>query len=44
MAARKSVRYASDKVKGMKGSRLVLVIGYFEGRKHLPVIELKRVA
>ena len=32
------------KIMGKKGSRLVLVIGYFEGRKHLPVIELKRVA
>jgi putative transposase len=32
------------KIKGRKGSKLVLVIGYFEGRKHLPVIELKRVA
>ena len=31
-------------IKGRRGSKLVLVIGYFEGRKHLPVIELKRVA
>jgi transposase InsO family protein len=32
------------KIKGKRGSKLVLVIGFFEGRKHLPVIELKRVA
>jgi hypothetical protein len=32
------------KIKGRRGSKLLLVVGYFEGRKHLPVIELKRVA
>jgi transposase InsO family protein len=32
------------KIDGRAGSKLVLVVGYFEGRKHLPVIELKRVA
>jgi hypothetical protein len=32
------------KVLGRKGAKLVLVIGLFEGRRHLPVIELKRVA
>jgi transposase InsO family protein len=32
------------KIKGRRGAKLVLVIGFIEGRKHLPVIELKRVA
>jgi putative transposase len=32
------------KVKGKIGAHLVLVIGYYEGRMHLPVVELKRVA
>ena len=32
------------KVQGKNGSKLVLVIGFYEGRKHLPVIELKRAA
>ena len=32
------------KIKGKKGSRLILIVGFFEGRKHLPVVELKRVA
>ena len=31
-------------IKGKKGSKLVLVIGYFEERNHLPIIELKRSA
>jgi len=31
-------------IQGKSGSRLVLVIGFYEGRKHLPIIELKRVA
>ena len=36
--------FPQTRIKGRKGSKLVLVIGYFEGRKNLPVIELKRVA
>jgi transposase InsO family protein len=32
------------KIKGKTGTKLVLEIGFYEGRKHLPVIELKRVA
>jgi hypothetical protein len=31
-------------IKGRKGSKQVIVIGYSEGRNHYPVIELKRVA
>lgn len=32
------------KIKGETGARLVLIVGFFEGRRHLPVIELRRVA
>lgn len=32
------------KVKGHRGCRLVLQIAFMEGRRHLPVVELKRVA
>jgi putative transposase len=32
------------RVKGKTGAKLVLVIGFYEGKKHLPVIELKRAA
>jgi transposase InsO family protein len=32
------------KIKGRRGCRLVLQIAFMEGRRHLPVIELKRVA
>ena len=32
------------RVKGKRGVRLNLVIGYLEGRKHLPVIELRNAA
>jgi len=31
-------------IKGKRGVRLNLVIGYLEGRKHLPVIELRKAA
>jgi len=31
-------------VNGKQGSKLVLTIGFYEGRKHLPIIELQRVA
>ncbi|MBU0753987.1 MAG: DDE-type integrase/transposase/recombinase [Planctomycetes bacterium] len=32
------------KIKGKTGVKMELVIGHYKGRKHLPVIELKRVA
>jgi hypothetical protein len=32
------------KIEGKRGMRLSLVIGYLEGRKHLPVIELRKAA
>jgi transposase InsO family protein len=32
------------KIKGNPGTEFVLVIGFLEGRRHLPIIELKRVA
>ena len=32
------------RIKGKRGGRLNLVIGYLEGRKHLPVIELRKAA
>jgi len=32
------------RIKGTRGARLVLQIGFFEGRRHLPVIELERAA
>jgi hypothetical protein len=31
-------------VKGKRGARLRLVVGYLEGRKHLPIAELRRAA
>jgi putative transposase len=31
-------------IKGERGANLSLIIGYLEGRRHLPVIELKRAA
>ena len=30
--------------KGRRGAKLTLVVGYVEGRKHLPVVELRRAA
>lgn len=32
------------KVKGKRGARVQLVVGFLEGRKHLPIVELKRAA
>jgi len=32
------------KIKGVPGSEFVLVIGFLEGRRHLPIIVLKHVA
>jgi transposase InsO family protein len=32
------------KIKGRRGVRLELHVGYFEGRKHLPVVELRKAA
>jgi len=32
------------KIKGNPGAEFVLIIGFLEGRRHLPMIELKRVA
>ena len=32
------------KFKVQTGAKLILDIGFYEGRKHLPVVELKRVA
>jgi transposase InsO family protein len=31
-------------IRGKRGTELVLVVGYVEGRRHLPVIELRRAA
>jgi putative transposase len=31
-------------IKGRRGAKLTLVVGYREGRKHLPVVELRRAA
>lgn len=31
-------------IKGKRGRRLTLSVGYLEGRKHLPVIELELAA
>ena len=31
-------------VKGRRGSRLKLVVGHIDGRRHLPIAELKRAA
>ena len=32
------------KVKGRRGGRFALQIAFMEGRRHLPIIELKRTA
>ena len=32
------------RIKGRRGATLTLVVGDLEGRKHLPVVELRRVA
>ena len=31
-------------IKGRRGAKLTLVVGYLNGRKHLPVVELRRAA
>ncbi len=31
-------------IKGRRGAKLTLVVGYLEGRKHLPIVELRRAA
>jgi hypothetical protein len=31
-------------VQGKRGTRLSLIIGYLEGRRHLPVFELRQAA
>ncbi len=31
-------------IRGRCGARILLALGYVEGRMHLPVVELKRVA
>ena len=31
-------------IRGRRGTRLTLVVGYLEGRQHLPVVELRRAA
>ena len=31
-------------IRGQRGQRLALVVGYLEGRRHLPVVELREAA
>lgn len=32
------------KIRGARGTKLTLVVGYLEGRRHLPVVELRKAA
>ena len=41
---RSSCAAPQAQIKGRRGARLTLVVGYLEGRKHLPVVELRRAA
>ena len=41
---RSSCAAPQAQIKGRRGAKLTLVIGYLEGRKHLPVVELRRAA
>ncbi|MEE8241338.1 MAG: integrase core domain-containing protein [Nitrospirales bacterium] len=41
---RSSCAAPQAQIKGRRGAKLTLVVGYLEGRKHLPVVELRRAA
>ena len=41
---RSSCAAPQAQIKGRRGARLTLVVGYLEDRKHLPVVELRRAA
>ena len=41
---RSSCAAPQTQIKGRRGARLTLVVGYLGGRKHLPVVELRRAA
>ncbi len=41
---RSSCAVPQAQIKGRRGAKLTLVVGYLEGRKHLPIVELQRAA
>ena len=41
---RSSCAAPQAQIRGRRGAKLTLVIGYLEGRQHLPVVELRRAA